>query len=45
MTDLLKIYRIANKNDITVDCFKLGKRGALSVMDEDGSCFIAIDPF
>ena len=45
MNDLSNLYHIADNNDITVDCFKLEKREALSVMDEDGSCFIAIDPF
>lgn len=45
MTDLSNLYHIADNNDITVDCFELEKREALSVMDEDGSCFIAIDPF
>lgn len=45
MTDLLELYRIADENGITVDCFELRKREALSIMDTDGTCFIAIDPF
>lgn len=45
MTDLAKLYRIADKEHIEVDCFALHKRQALSLMDTDGQCFIAIDPF
>lgn len=45
MTDLLGLYHLAAKNGIVVDCFDLQKREALSVMDEDGACYIAIDPF
>lgn len=45
MTDLLELYRIAEENGITVDCFELGKREALSLMDAEGDCYIAIDPF
>lgn len=45
MTDLLELYRIAAEHGVTVDCFELGKREALSFMDTDGECYIAIDPF
>lgn len=45
MTNLLELYRMADEDSITVDCFELGKREALSFMDTDGECFIAIDPF
>ncbi len=45
MTDLLELYRMATDHGVTVDCFKLGKREALSFMDTDGECYIAIDPF
>ena len=45
MTDLSKLYRIAEEENIEVDCFDLKKREALSLMDNNGQCFIAIDPF
>ena len=45
MTDLSKLYRIAEEENIEVDCFDLKKREALSLIDDDGRCFIAIDPF
>ena len=45
MKELMALYRLAEKENIAVDCFKLEKREALSVMDEDGECSIAIDPF
>lgn len=44
MTDLLELYRVADESGVTVDCFELKKREALSFMDTDGECFIAIDP-
>ena len=45
MMDLMGLYRIASENNIAVDCFELKKREALSVMDSDRACYIAIDPF
>lgn len=45
MMDLMGLYRIADENNIAVDCFELKKREALSVMDNDGARYIAIDPF
>lgn len=45
MTPLSKLYQIAKEQNIEVDCFDLKKRESLSVMDEDGDCFIAIDPY
>ncbi len=45
MTDLSRLYQIADREQIEVDCFDLGKREALSIMDGDGRCYIAIDPF
>lgn len=45
MTDLSSLYQIADREHIEVDCFRLRKREALSMMDTDGSCFIAIDPY
>lgn len=35
---------MANEENIVVDHFVLFKREALSIMDEDGNCYIAIDP-
>lgn len=32
MMDLMGLYRLAEDNDIAVDCFELKKREALSVM-------------
>lgn len=45
MTSLARLYRIAEEEGIEVDCFALKKREALSLMDDSGQCFIAIDPF
>ena len=45
MTDLLELYHMANQANIVVDCFELGKREALSIIEPDGNCYIAIDPF
>lgn len=44
MTGLMDLYRIAEERGIEVDCFDLQKREALSMMDTDGDCFIAINP-
>lgn len=45
MTDLSKLYQIAAQENIEIDCFELRNREALSLMDEDGLCYIAIDPY
>lgn len=45
MTELLSLYLLAEEENIMVDCYQLGKRAALSIMDRDGDCYIAIDPF
>lgn len=45
MTELLDLYKLAEESGITVDCFDLKSREALSLMDPDGDCYIAIDPF
>ena len=42
---LLELYNYASAQNIRVDAFPLGKTEALSLQDEDGECFIAIDPF
>ena len=44
MKPLQELYRYAEQENIAVDRFALIKREALSIMDEDGSCFVAIDP-
>lgn len=44
MKTLQECYRIAQKENITVDHFALSEREALSIMDDDGACYIAIDP-
>ncbi len=44
MTTLQELRRIAEQKNIPVDSFPLCKREALSIMDEAGSCYIAIDP-
>ena len=45
MRRLNELYRLAETESITVDFFKLNRKEALSVMDESGCCYIAIDPF
>lgn len=45
MMDLSKLYQIADTEGIEVDCFEMRKREAFSLMDGDGQCYIAIDPF
>lgn len=42
--ELMALYRLAEQEEITVDCFELKKREALSMMDTDGSRYIAINP-
>lgn len=44
MTDLLTLYQIADTEQIRVDYIGLGKRDAISIMDEDGAKYIALDP-
>ena len=44
MIDLASLYQIAEEEGIAVDCFGLASREAMSYMDEDGDCFVAIDP-
>ena len=45
MMDLIDLYRLAQDRNIAVDCFELNKREALSIVDDDGNCAIAINPF
>lgn len=44
MKSLEEFYHIAQQQNIVVDRFALSRRDALSIMDLDGECFIAIDP-
>ena len=44
MKALKQIYHTAEQQNIVIDRFALSSREALSLMDEDGTCFIAIDP-
>ena len=44
MRSTQELYHIADEQNIVVDRFALSSREALSIMDEDGACFIAIDP-
>ena len=39
-----ELYRLAEQENITVDLFPMRSREALSLMDESGACFVAIDP-
>ena len=44
MKPLQEFYRVAKEKNIVVDRFALSSREALSIMDTDGNCYIAIDP-
>ena len=44
MRQVSDLYGTAQLNNIPVDHFPLGKREALSLMDTDGACYIALDP-
>ena len=44
MKTLRSLYHIADQENIPVDRFALFSREALSIMDKDGKCFVAIDP-
>ena len=44
MTDLMGLYRLAEEQGVTVDCFRLGARESISIQEGE-ECFIAIDPF
>lgn len=43
MKPLQELYRYAEQENITVDGFQLTNGAALSVMDEDGRCYVALD--
>lgn len=44
MTDLMELYRIAERAGIGVDRFPLDSADALSIRDARGRCHIALDP-
>lgn len=44
MTTLNELYNLAENESITVVAFSLQKREALSMMDSEGQCYVAIDP-
>ena len=39
-----ELYNLAENESVTVAAFSLSKREALSTMDSDGQCYVAIDP-
>lgn len=39
-----ELYNLAESESVMVAAFTLNKREALSTMDSDGQCYIAIDP-
>ena len=41
---LLRLYGLAEQAGIPVECFPLPQTTSLSIMDEGGNCYIAIDP-
>lgn len=45
MMELLRLYQLAEEENIEVDCFDLKNRDALSIMDDTGACYIAINPY
>ena len=42
--NICELYDYADENDIIVDSYDLEHQPCISVMDEDGDCYIAIDP-
>ena len=44
MKELQEFYRLAEQETIAIDRFRLLSRESLSIMDDDGKCYIAIDP-
>lgn len=45
MTDVLSLYRLAEDERIDVDWFGMERAESLSLLLEDGSCAVAIDPW
>lgn len=44
MIALNELYNLAENERVTVAAFPLSKREALSMIDSDGQCYVAIDP-
>ncbi len=44
MNDILDLYQYAYAQGIAVECYNLPENISLSIMDNDGNCYIAIDP-
>lgn len=42
---LNNLYTISEANDIPVESFRMPVSQSMSIMDEQGNCFIGIDPF
>ena len=45
MKELSELYDFAGKSGVRVDSFRLSGCKSLSLCDDDGGCFIAMDPF
>lgn len=43
MRSLASLYRFAEKQNITVDRFPLPQTGSMSLMTDEGDCYIAMD--
>ena len=41
----MELYELAEAEDVVIDEFPMRKRVSFSLMDLDGDCYIAIDPF
>lgn len=41
---LNSLYRIAEQHNIPVECFQMQQEAAISYMDENGNCYIGMDP-
>lgn len=45
MVSLVDLYNLADSENIKVDCFDLHRNESLSLMDNEGNQYIAINPF
>lgn len=43
--ELFELYSIADRDGIVIDEFPMLRQESFSIMDNDGDCYIAIDPF
>ena len=43
--NLTELYALADADNIIIDEFPMQSRKAFSIMDLDGDCYVAIDPF